>query len=548
MVSLKLRMAAAHYGPRALSLFCLAAAFAAGVFACRRSIFQDEGAIILNFAAGFLGFFSPLPYYDQASPPLAMAVLAACYHLAAGDLFYTRFLLLVLTMAVFAGALWVGLRRRDLGLVYGLLILLAVRPVLLYATEIKQYIFEVMFAVVLIMMHWARGRDYSPGYLAAFLAVALLSILFSFSSLFIVLPVMFDIIICRENRGRRAWWIFGAAVFCLVWAAAYLTLVKPLIALQFLNYGKEYGGLTLLNVLANRDMTSLVIMLKEVRGIGPHLFLVVAAPVLLVLYLRAPKPLKERIWPPLAEALAARHAPARLLLFVCGGLGALNLAGLYPFSTTRQLLYVAPVIAFFFGWLAVRLVKAFGLSAPARILALAVMIVPAMLYNLAEAERTSYVKTDVWDLYRFIKTHGYRHVVSWVIFDPTIHVFYASDPDKSFEVKGLLNPASAPNLSVEELKRRLDADDDDIPNQLWSVLKREDDFQSYINWVVRRVTRDDVTLIATVEIFPEQEQALLDTLKAAGCGGTPVFEEKAVKAFEVRCTGAAPPGPAPQTR
>ncbi|MBA4789744.1 MAG: hypothetical protein H2042_08630 [Rhizobiales bacterium] len=540
MSSLKLRMAVAHYGPRALALFGLLAAFAAGAFACRRSIFQDEGAIVLNFAVGFSGFFSQLPFYDQAAPPLAMAVLSGLYHLAGGNLDLTRFNLLVLSMVFFAGAMWVALRRRDLGLLYGLLILLAVRPVLLYATEIKQYIFEVMFAVALIMMHWARGRDYSSAYLAAFLAVAILSIQFSFSSLFIVLPVMFDIIICRENRGRRLWWIFGAFVFCGVWAATYLTLIKPLIALQFVNYGKEYGGLTLLNVLVNRDMTSLVIMLKEVRGIGPHLFLVVAAPVLLVLYLRAQKPLKERIWPPLSEALAAKHAPARLLLFVCGGLGALNLAGLYPFSTTRQLLYVAPVIALFLGWLTVRMVKAFGLSAPARILALAVMVMPAMLYNLAVAERTSYVKTDVWDLYQFIKKNGYKHVVSWVIFDPTIHVFLRDDPDKSFEVTGLLNPASGPNLTVEELKRRLDADDDDIPNQLWSVLKREDDFLAYVNWVVRRVVRNPVTLIATVEIFPYQEVQLMDALKAAGCTGRLVFEEKAVKAFEARCAGAPP--------
>ncbi|WP_127089934.1 hypothetical protein [Aquabacter cavernae] len=544
MTSLKLRMAVAHFGPRALALLGFALAFAAGLFACRRSIFQDEGAVVLNFAVGFWGFFSPLPYYDQAAPPLSMAVLSAIYHLVGGNLDLTRVGLLVLSMAFFAGTLLVALRRRDLGMVYGLLILLAIRPVLLNATELKQYIFEVMFAVALILMHWARGRDYSPGYLAAFLAVALVSILFSFSSMFIVVPVMFDIIICRENKGRRLLWIGGAALFCLVWVATYLTLVKPLVALQFINYGKEYGGLTLLNVLMNRDMTSLSIMLREVRGIGPHLFLVVAVPVLLLLWWRAPKPLKDRIWPPLSEALAARHAPARLLLYVCGGLGALNLAGIYPFSTTRQLLYVSPVIALFLGWLTVRMLKAFGLSAPARILALGVMIAPGMLYNLVEAERTSYVKTDVWDLYQFIKKNGYKHVVSWVVFDPTIHVFYRDDTDKSFEVKGLLNPASAPNLSVAELKRRLEADDDDIPNQLWSVLKREEDFRTYVDWVVRRVTRNAVTLIATVEIFPYQEVQLMDALKAAGCTGKAVFEEKAVKAFEVHCDGPAPPRPA----
>ncbi|WP_132033500.1 hypothetical protein [Aquabacter spiritensis] len=522
-------------GSRLIVVFCLACVFATGALACRRSIFQDEGAIILNFAAGYLGFFAPLPYYDQAAPPLAMAVLSAFYSLEGGDLFLTRFFLLLLCWVFFAGALAVALRTRDTGLWYGLLITLAVRPILLYATEIKQYAFEFIFTIVFLMMHLARKGDYSLRYLALFLALGILSIFFSFSSVFIILAVMFDIVVTRESRGVRLYWAAGAVLYCLVWGAVYVVMVKPMIAFQFINYGKEYAGLTLLNVVRNGDLTSLVIMLKEVRGIGPHLFIVVAAPVLLIAGLRAKTPRAAPILPRWGEARSADHAAARLLVWVCGGLGLLNVLGIYPFSTTRQMLYVAPVIGLFLGWLVVRMLTAFGLRPAMRTALLALMIAPAMLYNLGVAARTSYVKTDVWDLYQFIKQHQYRHVVSWVIFDPTLQLFYGTDPDKTFEVKGLLNRNSAPNLSVAELKRRLAANDDDIPNQLWSVLKREEDFRAYVDWVVRRVTRDDVTLIATVEIFPYQEQQLDAALKAAGCDGRVVFEEKAVKAFEVRC-------------
>lgn len=525
--------------PVLLAIGALMLAFAAGAFACRRSIFQDEGAIILNFAAGLPGFFAALPFYDQAAPPLAMAVLAGFYHLAGEDIALTRMLLLLLTLLFFAGAMRAVIRVRDLGLLYGLLVLLCVRPVLLYATELKQYIFEVIFAVTFILMHLARRKAYSLDWLFLFLMVAFGSILFSFSSLFIVLPVMADIIICRENAAHRRAWVIGLLVFCAGWAASYLLLIKPMIALQFVNYGKEYLGLTLYNVLLNRDMTSLVIMLKEVRGIGPHLFLVVAVPVLLVAWLRARKPLALPVLPPKADLLGAPYAPLRLLVLVCGMLGGLNLIGAYPFSTTRQLLYVAPVIAFFLGWLAVRMVRAFVPGDALRMGVLALMVLPAMLYNLVVAERTSYVKTEVQDLYRFIGAHNYRHVVSWVIFDPTIHVFLEKDKRRNFDVKGLMNMASTPNISVEELKRRLDADEDDIPNQLWAILKFPQDFQSYVNWVVRRVQAEGVTLITTVEIFDWQEAQLLAALKAKGCTARVVFEEKAVKAFETRCGTAA---------
>lgn len=525
--------------PVLLAMAALALAFAAGALACRRSIFQDEGAIILNFAVGALGFFSPLPYYDQASPPLAMAVLSLFYSLAGESIVLTRFLLLLLTMLFFAGAMRAAIRVRDLGLLYGLLVLLAVRPTLLYATELKQYIFEVMFCVVFLMMHLARRQPYSLDWLFLFLVVAFASILFSFSSLFIVVPVMLDIIVCRENAGHRRAWIAGLVIFCMGWVGSYLWLVKPLIALQFVNYGKEYLGLTLYNVLLHRDLTSLVIMLKEVRGIGPHLFLVVAAPVLLVAFIRARKPLAQPVLPPRADLLAAPYAPARLLVLVCGMLGILNLAGIYPFSTTRQLLYVAPVIAFFFGWLAVRMVRAVTQRDRTRMGLLALMILPAMLYNLVEAERTSYVKTEVQDLYRFIGDHHYRHVVSWVIYDPTLHVFLEKDPGRQFQVKGLMNMASVPNISVDDLKRKLAADDDDIPNQLWAILKRPEDFKSYVDWVVRRVQPEGVTLITTVEIFDWQETQLVAALHAKGCTSRVVFEEKAVKAFEARCGRAA---------
>ncbi len=530
------RTQAASRGHQIIAAFCLICVFITGAFACRRSIFQDEGAIILNFAAGYLGFFSPLPYYDQAAPPLAMAVLSVFYTLAGGDIFFTRFLLLLLCLAGFVAATIAAFRTKDAAIYYGLMITLAIRPIILNATELKQYVFEFLFTILFVMMHIARRGNYNWRYAALFLAVALGSILFSFSSLIIVVPVMFDIFITRETRGQRKWWALAAALFCAVWLVTYLVMVKPMIAMQFINYGKEYAGLTLLNVVMNRDMTSLAIMAREVRGIFPHLFLVVAVPVLVIAYVRAAKPLVERIVPNWRDWLAAEHAPARLMLFICGGLLAMNMVGAYPFSTTRQLLYVSPIIGFFLGWLVLRLLRAYGLKPLAQVALLWLMIAPAMLYNLVVAAQTSYVKTDVWDLYQFIKTHKYKHVVSWVIFDPTIHVFYGRDPDKNFELKGLLNMASAPNLPVDELKRRLLADDDDLPNQLWSVLKREEDFRLYVDWVVRRVTRDDTTLIATVEIFPYQEIQLDDALKAAGCSGKAVFEEKAVKAYEVHCT------------
>lgn len=525
--------------PVLLAIGALVLALVAGGFACRRSIFQDEGAVILNFAAGPLGFFAPLPYYDQAAPPLAMGTLSLFYSLAGENIALTRFLLLLLTLLFLAGAMRAAMRVRDLGLLYGLLVLLAVRPILLYATELKQYIFEVIFAVALLMMHLARRKPYSPDWLFLFLVVAFASILFSFSSLFIIVPVMLDIIICRENAGHRRAWMGGLLLFCLGWVASYVWLVKPLIALQFINYGKEYLGLTLYNVLLHRDITSLIIMLKEVRGIGPHLFLVVAAPVLLVAFIRARKPLQQSVLPPRSDLLSAPYAPLRLLVLVCGMLGVLNLAGAYPFSTTRQLLYVAPVIAFFLGWLAVRMVRAVTQREDMRMALLAVMVLPAMLYNLVVAERTSYVKTEVQDLYRFIGDHEYRHVVSWVIFDPTLHVFLEKDKTRQFDVRGLMNMASTPNISVEELKRKLAADDEDIPNQLWAILKRPEDFKPYVDWVVRRVQPQGVTLITTVEIFDWQEAQLLDALKAKGCTARVVFEEKAVKAYEARCGSAA---------
>ena len=63
-----------------LALFALA-----GALQSDRPLWQDESAVLVNLGLDWSVYFGPLPYYDQAGPPLALIVQDMFLRLAGGD-------------------------------------------------------------------------------------------------------------------------------------------------------------------------------------------------------------------------------------------------------------------------------------------------------------------------------------------------------------------------------------------------------------------------------------------------------------------------------
>lgn len=515
---------------------------ATGLASLHHAIWQDESMLMANLGVGWAGYFKPLPYYDQAAPPLATATLAAIAALAGENLLGMRVLVLAVTLACFAGLLWWSARRRAPVFAFAVLVTMSGYLTVRNATEIKHYMFELLATLILLAAYVLARNAGSLRHGIMFLALALVLSFFAYPAFLIVFPILADIVLVRTRGRARLWWILASAGYALAWIAAYLLVFKPQTALQLANYSALYGGSLILHAVKAGDVHGLLMVVRAIAGAQPYVTLGVALLFLLYAAFRftgfgfARGPLRQCRG--MASAmLKPEQAPVRLFVLVYGELLVLNLAGLYPLSSPRQLGFTMPVSALLLAW-AVSLALAALRDPKRRGLVAAALLLPAMLFNLAYALVTGFERQDTAGLYAFLQKAGYKTVLPWIQFAPSLRYYEAQHGAAGYRIAAPLTRQSERLPSREDGLALLAADDKPVPQQIWALVPDED-ARFYTDWLARHLARDvprgEPAVIATAQMTPEEEAMLTASLGKAGCTGKTVFASRDVKAIEASC-------------
>lgn len=517
-----------------LLLVAFFAIFAAtGLAGLGHAIWQDEAMLMANLGVGWAGYFAPLPLYDQAAPPLAAATLAAMMDLTAGNLPGMRTLVFTMTLAAFATLLWLAARRRVPVFAYAVLIVMSGFLTARNTIEIKHYMFELLATLILLATYMLARNVGSLRHGIVFFTLAAVLSFFAYPAFLIAFPILADIVLVRTSGRQRLFWIAGAVGYGLIWIAAYLTIFKPQTALQLANYSSLYGGSLILQALKAGDIHGLMMVARALAGAQPYVTLGVAILALLWLgFAYAQAPLKQSR--SMASAmLEPAQAPIRLFVLVYGELLLLNLAGLFPLSSPRQLTFVMPVTALLLAWAVVRALERVPSPRRQGWIAAAILL-PAMLFNLGYAAVTRFEREDTAGLYAFLQASGYRTVLPWIQFEPSLGFYEQQYGRAGYVIAGALTRQSQPLPPREEAIALLAASDRPVPQQIWARIPDED-MRHYTDWLARQLPRNDTAVIATAAMTAEEETMLAQALGAAGCTGRTVFVSRDVEAIETRC-------------
>ena len=151
-----------------------------------RSIWVDEAMLLSNFwDKTSIDLLSPLPYYDQSTPPLPALLLNLTVKSFGTNIIATRYCLVIVVLISLIYTV-VNLAR-HFGLSYSLMAILtaiSTWQILLYASEIKHYGFEIAgsFLIVGWIIHFFAKPDIDLK--ASDICLLLIGLLLGFSTLF----------------------------------------------------------------------------------------------------------------------------------------------------------------------------------------------------------------------------------------------------------------------------------------------------------------------------------------------------------------------------
>lgn len=507
---------------------------ATGLASLSRAIWQDESMLMANLGVGWAGYFQPLPFYDQAAPPFVTATLAAMADVTGGNLLGMRALVLAVMLASFAVLLWLAVKRRAPVFAYAVLIVMSGYLTARNATEIKHYMFELLATLILLAAYLLTRNAGSLRHGVTFFALALVLSFFAYPAFLIVFPILADIVLTRTTGRQRLYWVLAAVGYGVVWIAAYLAIFKPQTALQLANYSSLYGGSLILQALKAGDVHGLMMTVRAIAGALPYVTVGVAILALLWLGLTSARPVLTRSSSMGSALLEPGQAPLRLFVLVYGELLLLNLAGLYPLSSPRQLTFTMPVAALLLAW-AIAWALARVPSARRRGWIAAVILLPAMLFHLGYAAVTGFERQDTAGLYAFLQQSGTRTVLPWIQFQPSLAYYEQQGGKADYRIAGALTRQSERLPSREDAIALLASNGKPVPQQIWALIPDED-MRYYTDWLARQVPRGEPAIIATAQMLPEEEAMLMRSLDKAGCTGKTVFASRDVTAIETSCT------------
>ena len=490
--------------------------------------------LMANLGVGWAGYFAPLPFYDQAAPPLVTATLAAMAEVTGGNLLGMRALVLAVMLISFAILLWLAVKRRAPVFCYAVLIVMSGYLTARNATEIKHYMFELLATLILLAAYLLARNAGSLRHGVAFFGLALLLSFFAYPAFLIVFPILADIVLTRTTKRQLLYWVLGSIGYGLVWIAAYLTIFKPQTALQLANYSSLYGGSLILQALKAGDVHGLIMIVRALAGALPYVTVGVAVLALLYLGLTSAKPALKRSSSFASAMLKPEQAPLRLFVLVYGELLLLNLAGLYPLSSPRQLTFTLPVTALLLAWAIGLALERVPSESRQRWIAAAILL-PAMLFHLGYAAVTGFQRQDTAGLYAFLQKSGTHTVLPWIQFEPSLDYYEQQGGKADYRIAGALTRQSQRLPSREDAIALLAGNDKPVPQQIWALIPNED-MRHYTDWLARQAPRGEPAIIATAQMTPEEEAMLMGSLGKVGCTGKTVFASRDVKAIETSCT------------
>lgn len=495
-----------------------------------RSLWQDEAFLLHNLGRGFLDFFAPLPFYDQAGPPLTLALLNQFYHWAGGEVMAMRGMILAFTGMVLAALAWKAAQRRDTDFLIALALICVTPTAIRYATEIKHYGFELLAALAMVLAARLVAVQ-SRRQMLAFAALAAVLTYCSFTIMFIAAIAMLEIALFRAEGKARADWLLVLAGFCAIWLASYFGVLRDLLHFQLLNYRDAYAAPDMSVMLD--DPALLKNPLIAVIRAQPYIAGLAVIPV--VLWLAMSK--QVRI-PPLAEiirwAASAEAMPVRLFAMLWATLALLWIGGLFPFSSERVLLFTMPVSALLMGLL-LRKVGVRLETVCKRLLLAALVFAPPLAACAVLQFKGYHEQQDTRAAYAWMKAHPVSLYVPGFLFEPTLRYYRklegGSAPD--LRIAGWLDARSEPLASLEEVQLRLL--EGRLNNHDWRVLHEGSAEGLYAHWIVRQALDHGNVHYVSAQVTIKDEAMLRVAAGGAGCVVRQEFAVRGIAIFHVIC-------------
>ncbi|HEX7320689.1 MAG TPA: glycosyltransferase family 39 protein [bacterium] len=213
-----------------LCILVLGVIFRVGQYACNRSLTEGEAPLAMNILErSYAQLAQPLSYVQAA--PVGFLFMQKFMASTFGNTEYTlRFIPLIagiLALVLFYYAARVFLEGTGL---LTALVLFAVNDQLIYfASEIKQYSTDVMFATALLLLGlWVIKKSYRIIPLILFGLFSGIAIWFSHPSLFVSAALFCVILVAlrRDHKTRNIPWLVIAAVIAISsWLANYIVIL-----------------------------------------------------------------------------------------------------------------------------------------------------------------------------------------------------------------------------------------------------------------------------------------------------------------------------------
>ncbi len=509
--------------PILLALLFLAIA---GGIESARGLWQDESTLLANFGLPLLDYFGPLPFYDQAAPPLAMVALSTAYGMAGGSIMATRLLLLALNLALFAGVAVAAVRRKDRKVLLAIA-MVAVTPLAVrYCVELKQYGFETQASLLfLVALRWLPHR--------AGLVMALAAVLsfFSYSIMLVVGVAVLDAIVFRF-RGPLAWrWLALLVAYTLGWLACYVLLFQPATALQTANYPDAYERLPLADYARNPRLllVRFQFMVWGQAYIAGFCGLLAALAAFVASHTR----ITPAMWR--LQALGEdAWQPLRVMAALLGLVVLLWLAKLYPVSTDRQFLFLMPIGA---------LLVAHGLVAATEATRSSLAIVAALTFTLVPSAGVTLFREwnrhatiqDTPGLYAFLKRNPDAVVLPDLLFEPTLRAYVANDPQRPQHVAVSLARDSRPMEAARQVLADLARSDVPIRQHVWYTLYSREIYPAYVDWLIGQAHGAPTSIFAAVQFDPRYAPVVAHAAHRRGCDAREAYRSHGVIAYRITC-------------
>jgi len=438
-----------------------------------RSFWIDEAMLALAVKETPIDRLQPLAWYEQATP-LAHYFLSKALISAFGD---SDFWLRLPSSLIFLAAIYfslIGITDKYQKIATIFLVFMS-PDIFRYSTEYKHYIFEFAFSLIIVISWQAINKR---TYFWIYAACILLSIIATYSVVFVVLSIFLTEFMRNRNMTRR--FVFNWSILHIIYGTLFLALyfnyIRPSIFYQLQNWPEIYS-VGLLSVHWNDYVLWLRPVALSIHLMGGKLFFLF----LMLLIAVATYVFKAKLNHVSYRSKSLFLLFATLIVIIY----AVSLAGFYSLQQKRHFLFAVPIFILCIASLLNDVVKlkrkAFWAMCGVAF-ALGILFHSQYQYSFQETRNIVRRSAHAID----IVFAGAQPAFFWYGGVYGVHSGRIGD----------INPKTAVRLtagaSVDEMERTLE-----IPGAwswLWS-LRNRGEFSVYIDWLVKTVSERKSTNI-----------------------------------------------------